>query len=104
MNSNILIVDDSGMPIASMNPDQLQNDGADLAFRLAAHCGNEERTQQTLAQAITQHGTDSIGYVLTAAIRLLTDDILAGAFDVMAMTPGVDPRAKMAEIGGVKSP
>lgn len=101
MSTNIIVTDENGMPIASMDPEQIQNDGADLAFRLASHCGDERRTQETLANAITQHGTQALGYVLIAAIRLMIDDILAGAFDVMGTATGTDPRAKMAEIGGL---
>ena len=39
--------------------------------------------------------------VLVAAIKHMTNDILAGAFDVMEAATGTKPREKMAEIGGM---
>ena len=102
MTQNIIITDNTGMPVGSMNVEQVQNDGLNLAFSLAAHCGDEPKTEQLLAEAVEQHGTAGIGYVLIAAIKHMTNDILAGAFDFMEATPGLDPRAKMAEIGNME--
>lgn len=99
-----IITDEKGIPSSSMDSDQIQNDGADLAFQLAANCGDESQTSATLAQAITRHGNDGITYVLISAIRLLTDDILGPAFDLTDKSTGLNTRAKMAEIGNLKVP
>lgn len=104
MTQNIIITDNTGMPVGSMNVEQVQNDGLNLAFKLAAHCGDEPKTEQLLAEAVEQHGTAGIGYVLIAAIKHMTNDILAGAFDVMESATGTKPRAKMAEIADMEGP
>ncbi|MGP5026773.1 hypothetical protein ACTXI4_16545 [Glutamicibacter ardleyensis] len=100
--TDFLIVGDDGLPVGSVNLEQLQNDGANLAFKLAAHAGDESKTRATLAEAVVKHGHEGIGYVLMNAIPLLTDDILGPSFDVMQAATKSDPRAKMAEIGGIK--
>lgn len=101
--NDFLIVGDDGLPVGSLNIEQLQDDGANLAFKLAAHAGDEAQTRATLREAIQQHGHESIGYILMNAIPLLVDDILAPSFDVMQTATGADPRAKMAEIGGINA-
>jgi len=98
----ILIVDENGLPVGAMDAKQIQDDGLNLALTLAAHCGDEARTEQILSEHLMRHGTQGIGYVLTAAIKHMTNDILAGAFDVMEVATGAQPRAKMAEIAGMK--
>ncbi|WP_431710707.1 hypothetical protein [Glutamicibacter uratoxydans] len=99
--NDFLIMGDDGLPVGSLNLEQVQNDGANLAFKLAAHAGDETKTRATLREALETHGHDGIGYVLMNAIPLLTDDILGPSFDVMQAATGADPRAKMAEIGGL---
>ncbi|MGP5599917.1 hypothetical protein ACTXPG_14225 [Glutamicibacter arilaitensis] len=101
--TDFLIVGDDGLPVGSLNVEQLQNDGANLAFKLAAHAGDEAKTKATLREAVEAHGHEGIGYVLMNAIPLLTDDILGPSFDIMATATGTNPRAKMAEIGGIKA-
>lgn len=104
MSTNYIIVDDNGMPTGTMDVDQIQNDGLHLAFALAAHCGDEPKTEQILAEHITRHTTQGLALVLVAAMKSMTNDILAGAFDVMQETTGYDPRAKMAEIAAAEGP
>ncbi|MGO2327636.1 hypothetical protein ACTXM3_18250 [Glutamicibacter arilaitensis] len=99
--NDFLIVGDDGLPVGSLNLEQIQNDGANLAFQLAANAGDEAKTRATLREAIRHHGNDGIGYVLVNAIPLLVDDILGPSFDVMQSATRADPRAKMAEIGGL---
>ena len=101
--NDFIIVGDDGLPVGSLNLEQLQNDGADLAFKLAAHAGDEQKTKATLREAVVKHGHEGIGYILMNAIPLLVDDILAPSFDLMQTATGADPRAKMAEIGGIKA-
>lgn len=101
--TDFLIVGDDGLPVGSLNLEQLQSDGANLAFKLAATAGDEAKTKATLREAVIKHGHEGIGYILMNAIPLLTDDILGPAFDVMQAATSTDPRAKMAEIGGIKS-
>ena len=60
------------------------------------------RSEQILAEQIEIHGPRGIGYVLIAAIKHLTNDILAGAFDVMEAATGTKPRSKMAEIAAME--
>lgn len=104
MSMSYIIVDDNGMPTGTMDVDQIQNDGLHLAFALAAHCGDERKAEQILAEQIQRHTTHGLALVLVAAIKHMTNDILAGAFDFMEATPGLDPRAKMAEIGAMEGP
>lgn len=101
--NDFLIMGDDGLPVGSIDLEQLQNDGANLAFKLAAHAGDEAKTKATLREAVETHGHEGIGYVLMNAIPLLTDDILGPSFDIMATATGTNPRAKMAEIGGIKA-
>lgn len=96
-----MVVDDDGAPLGMMDMDRIQDDGLNLAFTLAAHCGDEDKTEQILAEQVKYHGTQGIGYVLIAAIKHMTNDILAGAFDVMEAATGTEPRAKMAEIAAM---
>lgn len=98
---DFLIIGDDGLPTGSINFDQVQNAGADLAFKLAAHAGDEEKTRETLREALKIHGHEGIGYILMNAIPLLVDDILSPSFDIMQTATGANPRAKMAEIGGM---
>lgn len=100
----IIITDDASLPIGTMDVDKIQDDGLDLAFQLAAHSGDEDKTEQILAEQVEIHGPRGIGYVLMVAIKNLTNDILAGAFDVMEAATGTKPRAKMAEIAGSVPP
>ncbi|WP_427018608.1 hypothetical protein ACQCSX_08785 [Pseudarthrobacter sp. P1] len=102
MTTNFIITDATGMPTAAVDVDKIQDDGLNLAFRLAAHSGDEDKTGEILAQAVAQHGTSGIGYVLIAAIKHMTNDILAGAFDVMEAATGTKPRAKMAEFADME--
>lgn len=104
MTDNVIITDENGFPTGSMDVEQVQRDGLDLAFRLAAICGDETKTEQLLAGAVEQHGTEGIGYVLIAAIKHMTNDILDGAFDVMESATGAKPRTKMAEIADAEDP
>lgn len=104
MNTSYIIVDDNGMPTATMDVEQIQTDATDLVFSLAAHCGDEAKTEQILTEHITRHSTHGLALVLVAAMKSMTNDILAGAFDVMQTTTGLDPRAKMAEIGAAEGP
>lgn len=101
--NDFIITGSNGLPVGSLKLDQLQDDGANLAFKLAAHAGDKAQTKATLREAIQQHGHESIGYILMNAIPLLVDDILAPSFDVMQTATGADPRAKMAEIGGINA-
>jgi hypothetical protein len=103
MIDNVIITDENGFPTGSMDVEKVQNDGLDLAFRLAAICGDEAKTEQILADEIMRQGS-GIGYVAIVAIKHMTNDILAGAFDFMEATPGLKPRAKMAEIGNMEVP
>ena len=102
MNNSFIITDETGLPIGTMDVDKIQNDGMDLAFRLASHSGDEDKTEQILAEQVEHHGPQGIGYVLMAAIKHLTNDILAGAFDVMEAATGTKPRSKMAEIAAIE--
>lgn len=102
--SNFIIVDDAGLPIGTMDVNKIQDDGMNLALQLAAHSGDEDKTEQILAEQVETHGPRGVGYVLMIAIKNLTNDILAGAFDVMEAATGTKPRAKMAEIAGSVPP
>lgn len=97
-----IIVDDDGMPTGTMDVGQIQDDAMELVFSLAATCGDEDKTEQILADHVTRHDDRGLALVLIAAIKTMTNDILAGAFDVMEAT-GENPREKMAEIGGIES-
>ncbi|ALE05522.1 hypothetical protein AL755_08575 [Arthrobacter sp. ERGS1:01] len=95
-----IILDDNGMPTATMDIDQIQTDAMGLVFSLAAHCGDEAKTEEILAEQVTLHTTHGLSLVFIAALKSMTNDILAGAFDVMEATTGAKPREKMAELGG----
>lgn len=104
MIDNVILTDENGFPTGSMDVKQIQRDGLDLAFRLAAICGDEGETERILADEIERQGTPGIGFVVIAAIKHMTNDILAGAFDVMETATGTKPRAKMAEIAAMEGP
>lgn len=96
--NDFLIVGDDGLPVGSLNLEQIQNDGANLAFQLAANAGDEAKTRATLREAIRHHGNDGIGYVLVNAIPLLVDDILGPSFDVMQSATRADPAPKWQKL------
>ncbi|ALE91841.1 hypothetical protein AOC05_05055 [Arthrobacter alpinus] len=99
-----IIVDDNGIPNATIDVGQIQDDAMDLAFALAAACGDEPKTEEILAGHIRRHTTHGLPLVLVAAIKHMTNDILAGAFDVMEAATGTKPREKMAEIREAEMP
>jgi len=81
MDQKIIITDENGIPAGVMDPEQLQNEGAELAFQLAEHCGDEPHTQALIHQMYQQYGPQGIRYVLIAAVRVLNDGILASIID-----------------------
>lgn len=104
MTTNYIIVDDNGMPTGSMDVEQVQEDAINLALTLAAHSGDEPKVEQILMGQVTRHTTHGLSLVLIAAIKHMTNDIVAGAFNFMEATPGLYPRAKMAEIAAAEGP
>lgn len=98
-----IIVDDNGLPTAAISIDQIQTDAMGLVFSLSAHCGDEAKTEELLAEQVHRHTDHGLALVLVAAIKHMTNNILAGAFDVMEAATGTRPREKMAEIGNMSA-
>lgn len=94
MDNSFIVIDGDGIPAGIVDVDKIQSDGLNLAFLLAAQSGNEDVTERILAEHVERHGTQGIGYVLMAAIKHMTNDILAGAFDVMEQQPELNPDPK----------
>lgn len=89
------IVDDQGMPIAAIDPDQIATYGVRLAFELAAHCDDPDQLERIFAQAIDTHG-DAFRYVAAAALKTVVRDVLEPLLQVTNAV-GIDLRAGLTK-------
>lgn len=96
---------DDGQPLGMINMGVLIDAGCSLAFKIAAHCGDPDAVQAILTEVLSEHGTDSFGYIATNALVTLAGEVLDPALTageaagvnlrdgLLALSEGRDPLA-----------
>lgn len=92
-----MVVDDDGSPIGLFDKDMIDTDGVRFAFELAAACADESVVDQVVSETITRVGVDGFGYVATAALGIMTKQILAPTLQVTDAV-GIDLRTMLADL------
>lgn len=98
-----LLTDDDGSPVAFIDMDAITDAETELAFRMAAHCGDPVALDTITHDVMTKVGTGTFGYVAACALRLLAEQILEPALTageaagvhlrpgLLALSEGRDP-------------
>lgn len=76
---------------------QLQREAFKLAFQLAEHSGDEPHTQKALQEAYSRFNAAEIGHVITKALEITVDGILAPIIEGSQLD-GTDVRAMIANM------
>lgn len=72
---------DDGQPLGVVDVSQIQNQGARLAFRLAASCDDPGRLGAIVAETLAAVGVGAFGFVAAAALRCLAEQVLDPALE-----------------------
>lgn len=91
----LLLVGENGEPLGTVSPREILDEGSRLAFGLAAVCDDKTAMQRLLGETLRRVGTANIGYVSAAALSVMAEHILAGAFAV-TKAYGTDLQAGIA--------
>ncbi|ODU14005.1 MAG: hypothetical protein ABS80_21270 [Pseudonocardia sp. SCN 72-51] len=94
MPAEAIIIGDDGLPVSYIDFDRLQADATMLMYEMAASAGDDKATDQVGAKWAGAHAPDYFGYLCSAALSLMTRNILAPTLDVAAEL-GVDLRPSM---------
>lgn len=95
--TDFVILDDSGVPSAAINVEQIRADVMSLVWHLAATAGDEDATDRVMTGFVDGHDVDYAGCVTTAALSVLVADVLAPAFAV-CRAAGHDLQAALADL------
>lgn len=104
--STYLIVDDDGVPQASLDMDKITDHGVKLAFRLAAardEAGRQAAANDIAAQVLAEVGPDAFGYIAACALTTMARDILHPVLDC-ADAAGVHLRPGIEAIAAGRDP
>jgi len=81
MTDNYFFETDDGQPLGVVDVSQLQDQGARLAFRMAASCGDPGRLDAIAAETLAAVGVGAFGFVAAAALRCLAEQVLDPALE-----------------------
>jgi hypothetical protein len=85
-----LVTEGDGTPIGFFDLGKVDQDGTDLAFKLAAIAGDEPAVDKLLAETLARVGAEAYGFTAASALRTVIVGIVSGLTDVAEVaSPGI---------------
>jgi hypothetical protein len=102
-DADCLVSDEHGTPLGVFRMDQIESDGVDFAFALAAVSGDDVAITSVVAETLNRVGSSAFGYVAASALKIMTTEILEPAL-VVTDTVGIDLRSGLRRIAAGEDP
>ncbi|MDQ7910240.1 hypothetical protein RB614_37680 [Phytohabitans sp. ZYX-F-186] len=87
-----IVVGDDGTPKAVVDLALLTEEGAKLGAAMALSCDDPERLDAITAEAVEKYDDPTYSFVISAALRMVTENILAPCMAVAHKATGIDLR------------
>lgn len=102
-DKDCLVSGEDGSPLGVFRMSQIESDGVDFAFALAAVSGDDVAITSVVAETLSRVGSSAFGYVAASALKIMTTEILEPAL-VVTDTVGIDLRSGLRRIAAGESP
>jgi hypothetical protein len=99
-----VVVDDSGRPVGVADLRKLADEGVYLAAEMAVACEDQARLDEITARAVEKYDDATYSFVISAALRSMTQDILMPALKVAEKASGRDLRTGLHTILAGRNP
>lgn len=98
-----ILVTEDGEPLGIIHPGEIIDAGTELAFKMAANCGDPEALERIGREALIKAGPAGFGYIAASALRQLAEHVLDPCL-IAGEAAGVNVRAGLTAFAEGRDP